>query len=290
MTEAAKQEVKIPTREEILNGDEQATTESATSATPGKDSSDYTEVEQSALKQGWKPKDQWEGDPDQHRSAREYLDRGELLGKIKSQNAKLDEFNRTLAVMSEHNKRVYAAGYEKALGDLKLQKKEALREGDADAVMEIDDKIDETKEALRNIKNTNTTPQGPSVTTQNWLQENEWYAKDRVMRAAANEMAVEYVKSHANASEEQIYDYIDKEIRKELPEKFGKKAATSAPNPDGQSRKVTNSGGKSGMSFEALLDTMDDDQARIARTLVKTGALTKEKYVEDYQKMFGKGR
>lgn len=287
MTEENK-EVKIPTREEILNGDEQTTTESGKTAT--QESPDYTEVEQSALKQGWKPKDQWEGDPDQHRSAREYLDRGELLGKIKSQNAKLDEFNRTLAVMSEHNKKVYAAGYEKALGDLKLQKKEALREGDADAVMEIDDKIDETKEALRNIKNTNTTPQGPSVTTQNWLQENEWYAKDRVMRAAANEMAVEYVKSHQNASEEQIYDYIDKEIRKELPEKFGKKAATTAPNPDGQSRKVTTSGGKSSMTFEALLDTMDDDQARIAKTLVKTGALTKEKYVEDYQKMFGKGR
>jgi hypothetical protein len=271
------EEVKIPNKEELLGSTEK--TEQASEP-------EYTEIEQRALEQGWKPKDKWQGDPDQHRSAREYLDRGELLGKIKSQSTQLDEIKRALVGMGEHNKRVYQAGYESALKELKQQKLAALEDNDTKRVLEIDDQIDATKDAIRQIRSTPpAVAPGPSEVTKQWMADNEWYVKDTAMRHVANGIASDFGRANPGATEQQLYDFLDKEIRKELPEKFKRKAA---PSPDGEGRQVNGgSGNKGGTSFEKLLDSMTEDQARIARTLVKSGAITKEKYVEDFNAMNG---
>jgi hypothetical protein len=276
-------DVKIPTKEELLNEEGQTAPEQG--KTPTQEVT-YTALELEALKQGWKPKDKWEGDPEQHRSAREYLDRGELLGKIKSQNTQLDEIKKALGAMSEQNKKVHQAGYEQALKDLRAQRAAAMREGDFETVEQLEEKIDEHKEVIREIKHQPAQLPGPSATTQEWLSENPWYAKDRIMRKVADELAVEYVQSHPRASEEAIYEYIDKKIRTELPDKF-KKQTTSAPDPDGESRQVVRGKQSAFSSFDKLLDGMTDDQRNIAKTLVKTGAITKEEYVKQYNQMMG---
>lgn len=282
------EEVKLPSKEELLNAGKQEETKEPTSSEPK-----YTEVEKVALSQGWKPKDQWDGNPDEHRSAREYLDRGELLGKIKVQNEQLREIRTALQGMSDHNRRVYAAGYENALKELKVQKLQALKEGEAEQVLAIDDKIDSTKEALQAIKTeaeqakVTAKQQGPSPITQNWLAINKWYQTDAIMRHAANGLAMELGKANPNVTEEEIYQTIDREMRKEFPHKF--KTAQAAPSPDGESTRSAGSGKTTttGNSFEKLLGSMSEMQATIARNLVKTGAITKEKYVEDWNSMNG---
>lgn len=274
-------DVSIPTKDELLNAD--GLDPKNTVATP-----QYTEIEQKAMEQGWKPKDQWEGDPETHRSAREYLDRGELLGKIKSQSQQIQEVRNALAGMTEHNKRVYAAGYENAIKELKAQKLQALRDNEPEAVMHLDEKIDEAKEALQTIKAQPKVAQGPSQTTVQWLQNNPWYSESKVMMAAANQIAADLARSTPGIDEETIYEVIDREIRKEFPHKF-QKQATSAPSPDGEGRRSGGAGKPSqgSGSFEKLLGSMNETQASIARSLVKSGAITKEKYVEDWTKING---
>ena len=280
----AEQEVKIPSKEELLTPNADGLDPKNTGASPV-----YTETEQKAMEQGWKPLDQWEGDPDTQRSAKEYLDRGELLGKIKSQNQQLAEIRQALAGMTDHNKRVYAAGYENAIKELKAQKLQALRDNEPEAVMQLDEKIDEAKEALQTIKAQPKVTQGPSPTTVQWLKDNSWYKTDRIMMAAANQIASDLARSTPGIDEETIYATIDREIKKDFPHKF-QKQSTSAPNPDGQSSRSAGAGqpskGTSG-SFEKLVGTMNETQASIARSLVKSGAITKEKYVEDWNKING---
>jgi hypothetical protein len=281
-------DVKIPSKETLLNVIE---SEQEVEHKQEVQAPEYTETEQKALEQGWKPKDKWEGNPEDHRSAREYLDRGELLGKIKSQNTQLSEIRDALRGMSEHNRKVYAAGYENALRELKQQKLAALRDGEPEQVLAIDDKIDETKDAIRAIRSQPPAVQGPSPVTKSWLEDNSWYGNDMVLTHYANGVATEVGRSGPNVTEQMVYDAIDKAVRKEFPEKFGaRKQTVGAPSPDGEGRRSVGGGkpnNNSSGSFEKILSGMSEMEANIARNLVKTGGLSKEKYVEDYNRIRG---
>lgn len=50
---------------------------------------EYTTEELDAISKGWKPKSHYEGDSSQFRSAKEFLERGELLEVIRNQNKRL---------------------------------------------------------------------------------------------------------------------------------------------------------------------------------------------------------
>ena len=144
------------------------------------------------MAQGWKPKDQWDGDPAKHRSAEAYLDRGELLGKLKSQGAELRQVKEMLTHMSEHNKKVYAAGYEKAIVDLKAQRIHAMKDENFEAVAAIEEAIDQNKEALNQIRRQPVAqpPTQNKALADDWLSKNSWYKTDLSMKHWANGMAV----------------------------------------------------------------------------------------------------
>ena len=280
---AEDQKVETPPTEGTPNVDQEGAQK-----TP--DEPQYTETELRAMEQGWQPKDKWEGDPEEHRSAKEYLDRGELLGKIKSQSQQIREVREMLTHLSGHNQKVYLAGYETALKQLKSQRLEAMKEGDIETAVALEDKIDEHKQAIETIKATPVAkPQveEQSPVYQEWLKTNSWYLADESMRHWANGMAISYAnKNKGQVSEEQIYQYLTKEVRDTFPAKFRK---AGAPNPDGEGRQASRGNTRSASDeFDSLLREFSEDDARAARNLVKTGVLTKEKYVADYKAIGGR--
>lgn len=264
----------------------------------GEQEPQYTEIELQAMEQGWVPLDKWTGKKEEHRSAREFVDRGELLAKIRSQSGQMQELKGMIQHLSEHNKKVYEKGYEKAIADLKRDRAVAIKEGDVELVEAIDQQIDEHKEAQQSLKAVPAQPQQQvSATTQAWLQRNTWYNRDPVMRGAVNMLAFEFGRVNPGISEEEIYAYIDKEVRKEFPHKFqgqpSPQRKQGAPSPEGQGSRTNGSGNKGGQKsvdaeFNELISEFDEFDAQVARNLVKSGVITKEKYVEDYKKLGGR--
>ncbi len=253
----------------------------------------YTEIEQQAMDQGWTPKDQWDGDPGKWRDAATYIDRGELLGKLKVQSSELKEVKNMLNYMSEHNKKVYESGYQKAIVDLKAARIAAMKDENFEAVAAIEDQIDQHKEALQEVRRQPALEQKPKGVDRaleaQWKKANPWYDNDTSMKAWANGMAVEYARVNGEVTESEIYEFLSNKVRKEFPHKF-KRAA--APSPEGEGRQA--SGAKSGTSkdastsFKALLAEMPEEHARAARQMVKNGLVTEEKYVEDYARIGGR--
>lgn len=253
----------------------------------------YSDVEVQAIEQGWRPKDEWDGDPGKWRDAATYIDRGELLGKLKSQSAELKEVKNMLSYMSDHNKKVYESGYQRAITDLKAQRIAAMKDDNFEAVAAIEDEIERQQVALYQVR------QQPSLSTEKkginkdleskWLSENQWYKNDSAMKAWAIGAAMEYANVNNGASEEQIYDFLSKQVRKEFSHKFKK---PSAPSPEGEGRQAQgskNTPGKNASSaFKALLAEMPEEHARAARSMVKNGLVTEEKYVEDYARIGGR--
>jgi len=57
--------------------------------------------ESEAREQGWKPQDEYEGDPNKWRPAKEFVERGELFGKIDSLGKELKETRKALKMLQE---------------------------------------------------------------------------------------------------------------------------------------------------------------------------------------------
>jgi len=78
----------------------------------------------------------------------------ELARTVREQNAKIDELIETARTASR-------AGYERALADLKAQRRDAIQSGDADVVDQLDEQID----ALKSNRRPGEPPPGPAISS-----------------------------------------------------------------------------------------------------------------------------
>lgn len=248
------------------------------------------EVEAKAREQGWVPKEEWTGDPAAWRPANVFVDRGELLGKIKSQSSKMRELEGMLNFLSEQNRKLYEAGYAKAVDELESQRDAAVEAGDTKAVRELDRKLREHERALEEARKpapkTNTSNYAEELYRE-WASRNPWYEKDEVLQNWANGAAVKLKTKNPNANDVDIYQHLETEVRKVFPEKFKR---VGAPSPDGASNRGAGSPArKDGNSeFDALLNELSEEEAQIARNLVKRGHVTKEKFIQDFKLVSGR--
>lgn len=238
-----------------------------------------TEHELRAREDGWVPKEEWEGPEDKWRPAKEFLDRGELFKKIDQQNKTIKQFETVLKEFAKHHESVRKVEYDRALADLKAAKKVAVEEGDGDAVVDLDDKIDMVKEAQRTVQ----APKVPDTPVsnpvfENWLDKNSWYKSNEAMRAYADKVGLKY--GTQGMSPNDVLREVEQAVKKEFAHKFNnpKRDAPGAVEGGGN----TKSGGKK-ESFE-----LTSEQRRVAEKFVRTiPGYTMEKYVEELKRVNG---
>ena len=74
--------------------------------------------EQQAREQGWRPKEEYEGDPEKWRPAKEFVERGELFGKIDTLGKELKETKKALKMLQEHNEKIKESEFKRAVEEL----------------------------------------------------------------------------------------------------------------------------------------------------------------------------
>lgn len=237
-----------------------------------------SKYEETARAQGWVPKEEWNGDPDDWTDAKEFVRRGELFSKISSQSQEMKEMRKAMSALIEHHQKVKETEYTRALSYLKSQKKAALEEGDADKLLEVEDAIDVLKtEQQQNKQETKEeVKQQLSPDFVDWVRANQWYAKDPEMRAFADDVGVGYFSRHKGASEKEVYQYVAERVKKAYPEKF-----------KGQGTKIpTVESGSSGNRVTKTNDVkLTDEQRAVMNTFVRQGIMTKEEYIADLKTM-----
>jgi regulator of replication initiation timing len=254
--------------------------------------SDLSPEEVKAMDKGWVPQDEWEGEPDQWRPAKEFLDRGELMDRISSQSRQLDNYNKeikelqvSMKALAEHNKKVAKLEYDKAMKDLKSKKAEALSYGDHDTVVDIDEQIDDLKTSKREIETQedsapNTDNMGaahPSIVA--WMEENTWYNTNPVMRGAADALADAYVAQnpHIKDNPDAVLSYVNSAMRKEFPDRFGApKRKPSGTADTSTSGSASSKGGKKKFTSKDL----SQEQRTVAKRFAATGVMTEQEYVD----------
>lgn len=237
-------------------------------------------IEQRAAEQGWVPKEEWSGDEDDWRPAKEFLDRGELFKKIDEQNRTLKDFKKVINDLKTHNARIAKVEYQKAIDSLKSQKKEALLEGDADAVVEIDEKMAHVREAVKEAER--APVEQPSTDLHpaflSWKERNSWYDTNKAMRVYADQIGIEL--GNKGLSPSDLLTEVSKQVRAEFPERFQNPRREAPGAVEGS----TNKGGKSKDSF-----TLTDDERRVMNRFVKSGALSEEDYIKQLKEAKQRG-
>lgn len=249
-----------------------------------------TPQEELALAQGWKRKEDWvkDGrDPEEWRSAKDFIERGELLTTIRSLNKRVSVQDQALKAFAQHHETVFEQAHKKALDELKAQKRLAIREGEHELAEQIEEEIDKEKENFRkqstNLKKAaSATNAEVSPDFEAWKARNQWYTTDEEMQADANGFAISFVqrqqqKTGVQPTPQEVYAHIEKKIKQAYPDKFAPRK--EAPNPT--------SGNNGNRAARASGDTfeMTEMEKKVMKDLVRGGVMTKEQYIAELKKV-----
>lgn len=109
----------------------------------------YTEIEQAAMKKGWKPKDQYDGED--WRSAREFMERGEFMETIHQLKRKVKDQENTLSNVQKLMEMQVKHVREQTIKELNQQRREAIQNGDVATVEMLDREMDRRKQEFEPV-------------------------------------------------------------------------------------------------------------------------------------------
>ena len=262
----------------------------------GGQAGNVSEEEIAARQSGWKPQEEWDGDPEDWVTAKQFLRNGEYLRKIHNQNRKIKELDTVVGTLAKQQKKIFDAGYEKAKRELKNAYRAASREGDDETAEMIERRMDELEtqrqEDLKVLEvKEEQQKQVPQVAPEfaSWVQRNDWFVKFPEMRAYAEMEGIQHARQHPEKTNVEIYAFVTNEVRKRFPERFGtmKKQEKKAGSP------VTGAGDltalRKGTGNQVRVSLSAEEKA-VGRSLVQRGVYKDmNEYAADLKKMGVKG-
>jgi hypothetical protein len=255
------------------------------------------ETEAKARRLGWVSKEEFKGDPDKHRSADEFLERGEtILPILQRDNKKLHdtvgrvekelrETRETLQSFSEFASKAEERAYKKAKAELEAKLDGAIATADVDEARRIrkdmaELEVDPPKPAKREPKPVGE-PDRPAVDAeiQSWIDNNDWFNKSAALRSYMSEEFGELEKRHPGTSKAEILAEAKRRTVDKFPEKFGvnpkREGAASVATPSGDSPRAK----KGGKSYD---DLPAEAKKACDKYVKQIPGYTKEKYCQAY--------
>jgi hypothetical protein len=182
--------------------------------------------EEKAIANGWTPKDQFKGKEEDFVSAREFNTRGDMIGQIQASKKEVSKVNRQLAEMKGTLSELSALQRKTAervraetIQELKEAKKLAIKEGDGEAVIEIDDQLDEIKNDDIKAKAGADEPHiNPEIEA--FRSEHGYLEDDPVLGGAFFGAAQALQADNPDASPKEIMESALEQVKEQLPHFF----------------------------------------------------------------------
>jgi len=224
-----------------------------------------------AKERGWKPLEEYDGDPNEWVDAKEFVKRAPLYDRLKNQNKKLKEQEKALHDMAGHIDKVAEASYKRAISDLQKEKREAVSIADSERVEEIDKEIDQIKSEMVPPRKVD----GVHPAVSDWIgkPENKWFSDDKKLAGFAIAYQDTLFKDNPHMDMEESLKEVSKAVKKAFPEKFSNPARQTAAAVE---TAVAASTGKKVYSFKDL----NDEQKSIANRFDRQGIMSKDEYVK----------
>ena len=282
---------------------------------------DDRDYEAEARELGWRPIEEFRGDPADFIDAQTFISRGEtqmpilrennrkLMGRVRRSDdeiaelrAKVDEMNGSLTTLRKMAERADEAGYQRALADAKAKQRQAVADGDVATFEAAAGEIAQIEERREEVRSEAAPPQpkGPQQKPEfaAWYAENkDWVQGDQTLANAAVAIEKELRSSDEVLSEAELWDRVTEMVQTKYPRRFA--AATGNPppnNPQGESGTprraasvLTPSGGappslRTKTGIDGIADIEDRKAARAAFNKIKVSIpdYTEAEYMKVY--------
>ncbi|HKX22451.1 MAG TPA: hypothetical protein VJM81_04175 [Rhizorhapis sp.] len=207
--------------------------------TQGEGQSEPEHSEDYARRLGWKPKDEYKGDPDQWQDWKDFLDEDKaasplLKAQIKVLKRRLDQADRryrsvekTLNESKDYFSKVEQRAYERAVKDLREKQRAAVALADEDAFDAATEELEQLNKDMKAGKEPEKQQVDPEMQRvyRKWHRENDWYGTDEAMSAVADKIADKLVAGGFNGQSDpeefaEFMEEITSRVKKEFPHKF----------------------------------------------------------------------
>jgi hypothetical protein len=244
------------------------------------------QVEARARAMGWTPKDEFKGDPAKWREAGEFVERGEreiplLRAQNKRLEARIGELSTTVKEFADHLSKTEQRAYDRAITDLKQQRKEAIAAGDGDAFDKVDDEIKkiEREVATKAAKHADKKDDGGADPVYaEWESRNTWLKESEFAEFAAQKLRA----GGEKASGAEFLDLVAEKVKKQFPAKFTNPRRETAQAVEGAAP-ASRRGGKTYADMPAEARAACERMAKNGFAgNVEAAKQFKEQYVKQY--------
>ena len=263
-----QEEVKIPSKEELLGEVEQEVVEEKEEEIP-----EHSEIEDKAISMGWNPEGV-EGKP--NLDAEEFVGRQKLYEDIRNLKKQNKRLSGDIDNINKYQDRIKTDERKLVLEELREEKIQALKDEDYDKVADVDDKL--ANERASQAAEAKDTPDN-SPEFEDWIDNNKWYSNDLDLKVEADYLGEKFWKANPEKTLEEVFEYVGQTVRKINPDKF-----------DNSNRKkpsaVEGSGNRSPRTPKTpkyRASDLSSEEQSIMRTMVRTiKGMTEESYLKEY--------
>ena len=243
-------------------------------------------VEIQARAMGWRPEEEFRGDPGKWKDAETFVNDGYqilpiLRERTKTMASKMDVTNQELAktqsllkTLTDHHKKTDERAYERAMKDIKADQRKAVENRDIETYDELDKALNDLEKPVESKADPNVDPGFIA-----WKDENPWYNEKANMAMYADSVAAFVEQQNPNLKGKPFFDKVTEEVKARYPEEFKNPNADKTDFVEGVPGD-NDTGGKK--SKKKTYSEMDDQAQKACDELVRGNIMTKEQYVKEY--------
>ena len=174
------------------------------------DSTATNNPEAEARAKGWKPKDEYSGDPGKWVEAEEFNKRTDLYQELSSIKKALRRRDKEMDAVVRYSKEQTELAYRRGVADLQSQLDAAVDRGDKQGVREITKEMGQMKAP---------EPDHPAEVV-DFQERNQWFDKDPEMTDYAIARSRRIAENNPSWSLERRLEEVEKDVKKRFPENF----------------------------------------------------------------------
>ena len=235
------------------------------------ESPELSEIEQEATLHGWKPEG---AEGKRTLSAEEFMDRQPLYDDNKSMKRQIKRLQEGMDALKTHQGKIRADERTKVIQELQQAKVRAMEEENYNAVVQIDDKIAETRaEAQADVLEPVT-----NNAFESWVEGNDWYNQDPEMKEYADMIGNGYASQNPNKDLSDVYEIVTKEVKQRFKHKFQNPLSDTSSPVEGARRGSTT-------SSKLRASDLPEMDRQIMKSIIRAGGITEEEYLKEYAEL-----
>jgi len=240
-------------------------------------------TEDKAREKGWRPQEEYEGDPEEWVDASEFLKREPLYKALHKANREIKRLKEMNVEVKKLFDDVKKTSKETAMKELKAQFEQAAQNNDVAAAIDARDAMKELEKEPESKKESTAD----NEIFNEWVSENSWYTTDTNLKRIADRLGQVLYAEDPSRDMYELYTEVTKTIKERYPDKFmnpNRKKPTSVNEPTKRTASNNNNGSKSKLpTFKQL----PEDAKAAARKLIKSktnpnGMFTEEEFMTQY--------